>query len=145
VWSALCTWRQGARISLLSLKIKADEFPGLGLKTGSSGLLIWTSKSPRQFLGLGLKTKQDSVCRLHHKTKRGRSARDTHQDLAACFMLKHVWLGFPVWPQDWRRNDDGCYTWHHYRGCVELKLKTDESMRRAASHTSTPILLFSMY
>jgi hypothetical protein len=43
-------------------------FPGLGLKTGSCGLVIWASKSPRRFLGLGLKTKQASVCRLHHKT-----------------------------------------------------------------------------
>jgi hypothetical protein len=32
-------------------------FPGLGLKTGSSGLMIWASKSPRWFFGLGLKTK----------------------------------------------------------------------------------------
>jgi hypothetical protein len=31
-------------------------FPGLGLETGSYGLVIWASKSPRQFLGLGLKT-----------------------------------------------------------------------------------------
>jgi hypothetical protein len=42
-------------------------FPSLGLKTGSNGLVIWASKSPRRFLGLGLKTKQASVCRLHHK------------------------------------------------------------------------------
>jgi hypothetical protein len=52
-------------------------FPGLGLKTGSSSLVIWSSKSPRRFLGLGLKTKWASVCRLHHKTDGGRSARDT--------------------------------------------------------------------
>jgi hypothetical protein len=32
-------------------------FSGLGLKTDSSGLVIWGSKSARQFLGLGLKTK----------------------------------------------------------------------------------------
>jgi hypothetical protein len=32
-------------------------FPGLGLKTGSSVLMIWVSKSPRRFFGLGLKTK----------------------------------------------------------------------------------------
>jgi hypothetical protein len=32
-------------------------FLGLGLKTGSSGLVIWASKSLRRFLGLGLKTK----------------------------------------------------------------------------------------
>jgi hypothetical protein len=52
-------------------------FPGLGLKTGSSGLVIWASKSPRRFLGLGLKTMWASVCRLRHKTHGGRSARDT--------------------------------------------------------------------
>jgi hypothetical protein len=40
-------------------------FPGLGLKTGSYGLVIWASKSPR------------------HKTDGGRSAQDTHRDLAA--------------------------------------------------------------
>jgi hypothetical protein len=32
-------------------------FPGLGLETGSFGLVIWASKSPRWFLCLGLKTK----------------------------------------------------------------------------------------
>jgi hypothetical protein len=49
-------------------------FPGLGLKTGSYGLVIWASKSPRWFLGLGRKTKQASVCRLCHKTNGWRSA-----------------------------------------------------------------------
>jgi hypothetical protein len=49
-------------------------FPGLGLKISSSGLVIWTSKSPRRFLGLGLKTKQASSCRLCHKTNGGRLA-----------------------------------------------------------------------
>jgi hypothetical protein len=44
------------------------EFPNLGLKTGSSALVIWVSKSLRHFLGLELKTKQASVCRLRHKT-----------------------------------------------------------------------------
>jgi hypothetical protein len=65
-------------------------FLGLGLKIGSSGVVIWTSKSPRQFLGLGLKTKQTSVCRLHHKIDGGRSARDTRRDLAACLAWKQV-------------------------------------------------------
>jgi hypothetical protein len=32
-------------------------FFGLCLQTGSYGLVIWASKSPRWFLGLGLKTK----------------------------------------------------------------------------------------
>jgi hypothetical protein len=72
-------------VSLLSLKTKVVEgFPVLDLKTGSSGLVIWVSKSLRRFLGLGLKTKQASVCRLHHKTDGGRSKWDTRQDLAAC-------------------------------------------------------------
>jgi hypothetical protein len=71
------------------------EFSGLGLKTGSSGLVIWASKSPRRFLGLGLKIKQTLVCRLRHKTDGGRSARDTCRDLAACLAWKQVWLGFP--------------------------------------------------
>jgi hypothetical protein len=52
-------------------------FSGLGLKTRSSGLVICASKSLRRFLRLDIKTMQTSVCRLHHKTDRGRSARDT--------------------------------------------------------------------
>jgi hypothetical protein len=43
-------------------------FSGLGLKTGSYGLMIWTSKSPQQFFGLVFKTKQTLACRLRHKT-----------------------------------------------------------------------------
>jgi hypothetical protein len=65
-------------------------FPSLGLKIGSSGLVIWASKSPRRFLGLGLKAMWASVCRLRHKTDGGRSARDMHRDLAACFTWKQV-------------------------------------------------------
>jgi hypothetical protein len=34
-----------------------EGFPGLSLKTDSSDLVIWTSKSPRWFLGLSFKTK----------------------------------------------------------------------------------------
>jgi hypothetical protein len=70
-------------------------FPGLGLKTDSFGLVIWFLKSPRRFLGLGLKTKWASVCQLRHKTDGGRSAWDTCRDLAACFSWKQVWLWFP--------------------------------------------------
>jgi hypothetical protein len=69
-------------------------FPGLGLKIGSSDLVIWASKSPRQFLGLDLKTKHASVCRLRHKTDGWRSVWNTHRDLAACLAWKQVWLGF---------------------------------------------------
>jgi hypothetical protein len=51
----------------LGLKTNGFRFPSFGLKTGSYGLVISDSKSPRQFLGLGFKTKQARVCRLHHK------------------------------------------------------------------------------
>jgi hypothetical protein len=64
------------------------EFSGLGLKTSSSCLVIWASKSPRWFLGLSPKTKRASVCRLRHKTDRWRSTRDTRRDIAACFAWK---------------------------------------------------------
>jgi hypothetical protein len=60
------------------------EFSDLGLKTGSSGLVIWASKSLRQFLSLGLKTKQASVYPLRHKTDVERLTRDTRRDLGAC-------------------------------------------------------------
>jgi hypothetical protein len=43
-------------------------FTGLSLKTGSYGLVIWTSKLPRRFLSLELKIKQATVYRLRHKT-----------------------------------------------------------------------------
>jgi hypothetical protein len=69
-------------------------FFGLGLKTGSSGLVIWVSKLPRRFLSLDIKTKCASVCRLRHKTDGGRSAQDTRRDLAVCLASKQVWLGF---------------------------------------------------
>jgi hypothetical protein len=65
-------------------------FSGLGLKTGSFSLVIWVSKSPRRFLGLCLKMKWASVCRLRHKTDGGRSAWDTRLDLAAYFAWKQV-------------------------------------------------------
>jgi hypothetical protein len=81
--------------SSLASKLVATVSPSLGLKIGSSGLVIWASKSPRRFLGLCLKTKWVSVYRLRHKTNGGRSAWDTRRDLAACFTWKQVWLEFP--------------------------------------------------
>jgi hypothetical protein len=59
-------------------------FLGLGLKTGSSGLVIWASKSLQRFLALSLKTKWASICRLRHKINGGWSAWGMHRDLAAC-------------------------------------------------------------
>jgi hypothetical protein len=80
----LVVWHQNRwSVSRLSMKTKVVE-----------GFPVWASKSPRQFLGLGIKTKQASVCRLRHKTDGGRSTRDTRRDLAACFTWKQFWLGF---------------------------------------------------
>jgi hypothetical protein len=96
--SAVCTWHVETRSGGFLVEPQNQDgvgFSGLGLKTGSSGLVIWASKSPRRFLGLGLKTKWASVCRLRHKTDGGRSERDTRRDLAACLVSKQVWLGFP--------------------------------------------------
>jgi hypothetical protein len=69
-------------------------FFGLCLKTNSYSLVIWGSKLPRRFLGLGIKTKQTIVCRLRHKTDGRVMAWDMHQDLVACFTWKQVGLGF---------------------------------------------------
>jgi hypothetical protein len=65
-------------------------FPDLDFKIGSSGLMIWASKSPRRFLVLDLKTKQASVYRLRYKTDGERSAWDTRRDLAASLAWKQV-------------------------------------------------------
>jgi hypothetical protein len=46
---------------------QGQRFPGLGLKTSSSILVILASKSLQRFLDLCLKTKQAMVCRLRHK------------------------------------------------------------------------------
>jgi hypothetical protein len=59
---AVCTWH--VETSSVNFLVEPQNqggggFPGLGLKIGSSGLVIWASKSPRRFLGLGLKTKVD--------------------------------------------------------------------------------------
>jgi hypothetical protein len=67
-----------------SLKADVDGFFSLALKIGSSDLVICTSKSPQQFLGLGLKIKQASVYRLRHETDGGTTTWDTRRDLVAC-------------------------------------------------------------
>jgi hypothetical protein len=76
-------------------KIDGFGFPGLGLKTDSYGLVIWDSKLPRWFLGLGLKTKRATVCQLCHKTdRRMKTLLDTRQNLASYFAWKQIGLGF---------------------------------------------------
>jgi hypothetical protein len=121
-------------------------FPGLGLKTGSFGLVIWASKSPWRFLSLGLKTKWVMICRLRLKTdRRMESVWGTRQNLVACFTWKQVGLGFPSLNQNWWRRDGGWCTWHHRGDCIEIKLKTDGSMWRITSDSATLTLSFSLY
>jgi hypothetical protein len=64
-------------------KTSGGRFFGLGLKTDSSGLVIWVSKSPQRFLGFSIKIKQASVCRLCHKTDGVGTAWDTRRHLVA--------------------------------------------------------------
>jgi hypothetical protein len=72
------------------------RFLGLGLKTGSCGLVIWHTKSPQWFLRMGLKTKWAMLCWLCQKTNgRMKTAWDTRRDLVAYFAWKRVGLGFP--------------------------------------------------
>jgi hypothetical protein len=54
---------------------------GLGLKIGSYNLVIWTSKSPWWFLGLGLKIMQASIYRLCLKTDGRMRRRGTRVEI----------------------------------------------------------------
>jgi hypothetical protein len=49
------------------------EFFGLSFKNGRYDLVIWASKSLRQFLDLDLKINHASVCQLRYKINGGRS------------------------------------------------------------------------
>jgi hypothetical protein len=58
-----------------------EGFLGLGLKIENYGLVIWGSKSPQRFLGLGLKTKWTMVCRLRLKNDRRMRWRGTRIEI----------------------------------------------------------------
>jgi hypothetical protein len=58
-----------------------EGFPDLDLKISSYGLVICAPKSPRRFLGLGLKPKRATVCRLCHKTNRRMRQRGRHIEI----------------------------------------------------------------
>jgi hypothetical protein len=50
---AVCTWHRETRSASFLVEPQnqgGGGFPGLSLKTGISGLVIWASKSPLQFL-----------------------------------------------------------------------------------------------
>jgi hypothetical protein len=57
---AVCTWHVETRSASFLVEPQnqgGGGFPALGVKTGSSGLVIWASKSPRRVSWLSLKTK----------------------------------------------------------------------------------------
>jgi hypothetical protein len=62
-----------------------------------------------------------------------------------CFVKKQVGLGFSSLTSRLVEARRGWCTWHHRGVCVEFKLKTDGSMRWAASDPSTLTLPFCMY
>jgi hypothetical protein len=80
--------------SSLASKLVATISPGLASKPVVGFLVEPQNQGGGGFLGLGLKTKQTSVCRLCHKTDGGRSAWDTRRDQVACLAWKQVWLEF---------------------------------------------------
>jgi hypothetical protein len=144
----LLVWPQngGDGFSWFGLKNGDFRFPCLDLKTGSYGLVIWHTKSPRQFLGLGIKTKQTMVCRLCHKIDgRMKTVLAMCQDVVACFICKQVRLEFPSLASRLVEAWCGWCLWHHHGGCVRIKLKTDGLMRWAASDPSTLALPFLLY
>jgi hypothetical protein len=71
--------------------------------------------------------------------------RGTCRDLAGWFTWKQVGLGFPSLASTLVEVRRRWCMWHHRRGCIELKLNTDRSMRRAESDPTTLILSFSLY
>jgi hypothetical protein len=141
----------------LASKPRSTVSPGSASKSVASGfpvwaskratlVVIWASKSPRRFLGLDLKIKWARVCQLHHKTdEKMKTTQDTCRDLAACFTRKQVRLGFPSLASRLVEARRIWCTWHHHGGLVEIKLKTDESMRWTASNPTTPNLPFLLY
>jgi hypothetical protein len=83
------------------------------------------------------------VYRLCHKTDGGmKTVRDTHQDLAACFVWKQVGIGYLSLDSKLVEAWHVCCVWHHCGGRVEMKSKTDGSLRRAASESSTQLYCF---
>jgi hypothetical protein len=74
-----------------------------------------------------------------------KTALNTRQDLVTCFAWKQVRLEFFSVASRLAEARHGWCMWHHHGGCVELKLKTDGSMRCATSDSSIPTLPFSLY
>jgi hypothetical protein len=71
--------------SSLASKLVVTVSSGLPSKPVVDFLVEPQNQGGGGFLGLTLKIKWASVCRLHHKTDGERSTWDTRRDLAACF------------------------------------------------------------
>jgi hypothetical protein len=76
--------------SSLTSKLVVMVSPDLASKPAVGFLVDPQNQGGEGFPGLSLKTKQASIYRLCHKTNGEMLARDTCQDLAACFTWKQV-------------------------------------------------------
>jgi hypothetical protein len=130
----LYTWRRReARVFRFSLKTSGDGLSVVWPQNHYYDLVIWASKSPRWFLGLGLKTNGMRFVGLRLKIDgRVKMCEDTCWHLAACFGVKQVGLGFPYLASKLQRRSDRWCMWHHHRGRLEVKEKTDGSMASGA-------------
>jgi hypothetical protein len=73
------------------------------------------------------------------------TARGTCRDIAACFVWKLVGLVFSSLASRLVEAWCGMCMCYHHGGCIEVKLKMDGFMRRAASNPATLVLSFSLY
>jgi hypothetical protein len=168
-WSSLKTrvnslsvvWTQNHWDSFLRFDIKTsgDVFSRFNLKIGGGGfsvyalkpvVLVWSFEPQNQCDGfLVCTSKPHGLWFVGCSIKidgRMKTVRDTRRDLTTCFTWKQASrasvssLGSRL-VVPWR----GWCTLHHRVGCVEVKLKTDGSMRWVLSDSATIVLPFSMY
>jgi hypothetical protein len=99
ITGTVCQWFVLKTTRTVFLKTGGNGFSQFDFKTSGSGFLFGPQNQQLQFgdlclkiivrfFCLSLKTKRTMVYRLRHKTDRGRTARDTHQDLMTLLRLK---------------------------------------------------------
>jgi hypothetical protein len=131
VWSAPCTWRWGARVSWLSLKMKGEGFPvwasklatlvwWFGPQNHSVGFLVWASKPSRlRFVGcarkrmggwfdMGHTSRSSGLLRLEASCTRISQSglkigRGTTAGGACGIITEVVWKWTEIWSARWRR------------------------------------------
>jgi hypothetical protein len=83
------------------------------------GFLFWTSKSSGiRFVSCTTKSTGGW---------RRRGARVEIWQFAS--RVSKLGYGFPVWPQDWRKHNDGWCMWHHHECHMRIKSKREGSIR----------------